>query len=221
MTTLLTLSRAVLDRTFASFSLLRHFFSQTTTAPSERGTCGAPSRRIRVLGNLPDRSAHDSSVASSTATGALWRRTRRHHLYPRRASPVPRTTGAPAPGSSRRSGSRRPRQNAPRLQPGDAGAAQPKEPATRPTTATGAAAAVNAPAPASRAPPPTAVAATLVASCTDTDERRLGGSSKDTCLCSSRSDCETMVQDARHTCDASLRTARTRASARPRRLRAD
>ena len=90
--------------------------------------------------------------------------------------------------------------------------AHPNEPATRPTTATGAAAAVNAPAPASNAPPPTAVAATWVASCTLTEDRLLGGSSKETCLCSSRSDCETMVQDARQACEASFRTARTRAS---------
>ena len=90
--------------------------------------------------------------------------------------------------------------------------AHPNEPATRPTTATGAAAAVNAPAPASNAPPPTAVAATLVASCTLTEDRRLGGSSKDTCFCGSCSACETTVQDARQACDASFRTARTRAS---------
>mmetsp|Transcript_17173 Transcript_17173/g.48996 ORF Transcript_17173/g.48996 Transcript_17173/m.48996 type:complete len:203 (-) Transcript_17173:683-1291(-) len=201
----------------AFFSLLRHFFSQTTTAPSERGNMWrTQSQDSSSSASSRTRSAHDgsSSFDSSTTGAPAEEEKASSSSLPSASQPGTKNNrGAPAPlerSTVRKSSSETKRLLA--FSPATPAPAQPKEPATRPTTATGAAAAVNAPAPASNAPPPTAVAATLVASCTDTEDRRLGGSSKDTCLCSSRSDCETMVQDARQTCEASFRTARTRAS---------
>mmetsp|Transcript_10178 Transcript_10178/g.27031 ORF Transcript_10178/g.27031 Transcript_10178/m.27031 type:complete len:203 (+) Transcript_10178:761-1369(+) len=201
----------------AFLSRLRHFFSQTTTAPSLRGNMWrTQSQDSSSRESSRTRSAHDgsSSVDSSTTTPVWAEENASSSSLPSASHPGTKNSlGAPAPlerSTVRKSSSATKRLLA--FRPATPAPAHPNEPATRPTTATGAAAAVNAPAPASNAPPPTAVAATLVASCTDTEERRLGGSSKDTCLCSSRSDCETMVQDARQACDASFRTARTRAS---------